>query len=99
ARYVRPAFDTLGPLGKPSPSLYGEITFVDAAIGKLVSELKLKGLDKSTMIIVSAKHGQSAIDLSRLTKINTSNGRPTKLLSSLLAGSSEDDVSLLWLKH
>jgi hypothetical protein len=97
--YVNPISDPLGPLGKPSPSLYSEITFVDAAIGKLVNELKLKGLDQSTMIIISAKHGQSPIDLSRWTPINTALGRPTKLLSSLVAGASEDDVSLLWLKH
>jgi arylsulfatase A-like enzyme len=97
--YVNPISDPLGPLGKPSPSLYSEITFVDAAIGKLVSELKLKGFDKSTMIIISAKHGQSPIDLSRWTPINTPLGRPSKLLSSLVAGSSEDDVALLWLNH
>src|SRR5712691_9900119 len=81
--YISPVSDPLGPLGKPSPSLYSEITFVDAAIGKLVSELKLKGLDQSTLIIISAKHGQSPIDVSRLTKINSVTGRPTKLLSSL----------------
>jgi hypothetical protein len=99
--YINPITDPLGPLGKPSPALYSEITFVDAAIGKLVSELKLKGLDKSTMIIISAKHGQSAIDISRLNEIPAAPGRPSKLLTGagLLAGSSEDDVSLLWLKH
>ena len=97
--YVDPISDPLGALGKPSMPLYNEITFVDTAIGKLVSELKLKGLFSSTTIIISAKHGQSPIDLRRLTKVNSSTGRPTKLLSGLIAGSSEDDVSILWLKH
>jgi hypothetical protein len=97
--YVNSTADPLGALGKPSPSLLGEITFVDASIGKMVAELKAKGLDKSTMIIISAKHGQSPIDISRLNEINTATGRPTKLLSSLVAGSSEDDISLLWLKN
>jgi hypothetical protein len=97
--YVDPLVDPLGAQGKPSPSLQNEISFVDAAIGKLVTELKLKGLYNSTTIIISAKHGQSPIDLGRLNKINTANGRPTKLLSSLIAGSSEDDVSILWLNH
>src|SRR5262249_12459634 len=59
--YVDPIADPLGALGKPSTPLYNEITFVDAAIGKLVSELKLKGLFNSTTIIISAKHGQSPI--------------------------------------
>jgi hypothetical protein len=97
--YVDPISDPLGALGKPSPSLQGEISFVDTAIGKLVSELKLKGLDKSTVIIISAKHGQSPIDFRRLNEINTSTGRPSKLLNAMLAGSIEDDVALLWLKN
>src|SRR5262249_9584157 len=39
------------------------------------------------------------IDLRRLNKVNSATGRPTKLLTSLIAGSSEDDVSILWLKN
>ena len=87
-----------GQIGVPSPSLLSEIQFVDAAIGKLVSKLKAKGLYQSTTIIIGAKHGQSPIDIRRLNKINTANGRPTKLLSAQVAGSSEDDISILWLK-
>ena len=97
--YLDPAIDPLGPLGKPSDSLYNEITFVDNTIGTLVSELKAKGLFDSTMIIISAKHGQSPIDISRFFEVPSAPGRPSKLLAGLLAGSSEDDVSLLWLKN
>jgi hypothetical protein len=97
--YVDSVADPLGALGKPTASLLGEIKFVDSAIGKLVAELKAKGLYNSTTIIISAKHGQSPIDINRLNKINSSTGRPTKLLSSLIAGSSEDDISILWLKN
>jgi len=97
--YVDPLIDPLGALGKPGDALLGEIRFVDTAIGKLVAELKAKGLYDSTTIIISAKHGQSPIDFQRLNKINTSTGRPTKLLNSLTAGNSEDDVSILWLNH
>src|SRR5215471_10394264 len=97
--YVDPLIDPLGALGKPGDALLGEIKFVDTAIGKLVAELKAKGLLDSTAIIISAKHGQSPIDFRRLNEINTSTGRPTKLLSSLTAGSSEDDISILWLNH
>jgi len=97
--YVDPLTDPLGALGSPNPALYDEITFVDKAIGKLVSELKAKGLYGSTTIIIGAKHGQSPIDFRRLTEINTSTGRPTKLLKSITAGSSEDDVSILWLNQ
>jgi hypothetical protein len=97
--YVDSLMDPLGALGKPTDPLLREIKFVDSAIGKLVAELKAKGLYNSTTIIISAKHGQSPIDIRRLNKINSSTGRPTKLLSSLVAGSSEDDISILWLKH
>jgi hypothetical protein len=97
--YVDSLMDPFGALGKPTAPLLREIKFVDSAVGKLVAELKAKGLYNSTTIIISAKHGQSPIDIRRLNKINSSTGRPTKLLSSLIAGSSEDDISILWLKH
>jgi hypothetical protein len=94
-----PDSDPFGPLGKPSAPLLNEITFVDNTIGTLVSELKAKGLYESTMIIICAKHGQSPIDISRFFEVPSAPGRPSKLLSALVAGSSEDDVSLLWLNH
>ena len=48
--------------GTPSGPLVKEIQFVDAAIGEMVSELKKRGLYDSTVIIITAKHGQSPID-------------------------------------
>jgi len=39
-----------------------QIQFVDDALGKFKQELQSQGLDESTLIIVSAKHGQSPID-------------------------------------
>ena len=44
------------------------IAYVDAAIGKMVAELKLKNLYASTMIVVSAKHGQGPADHTKLVK-------------------------------
>jgi hypothetical protein len=52
--------------GTPSPLLAGAIAHVDQALGKIVDELRNKGLLDSTLIIVSAKHGQSPIDPSEL---------------------------------
>ncbi len=46
----------------PSANLNGAIAHVDAALGRMVAELKAKNLADSTLIIVSAKHGQSPID-------------------------------------
>jgi hypothetical protein len=48
--------------GTPSDPLQGEITFVDASIGEMVSTLQAQGLLASTLIIITAKHGQSPID-------------------------------------
>src|SRR5580658_7002612 len=49
----------------PSAALLGEFQFVDASIGAFVKELKKQGLYDSTLIVITAKHGQSPIDPSR----------------------------------
>ena len=98
--------------GTPSTPLVKEIQFVDAAIGEMVSELKKRGLYDSTVIIVTAKHGQSPIDPNRYHGIpgasGTGGASPATLIADLLPfsespnnptgiGPTEDDVSLLWL--
>jgi hypothetical protein len=45
-------------LGTPSPALMNEIQFVDNSIGSMVSALQQAGLAESTLLIISAKHGQ-----------------------------------------
>src|SRR5579863_7354454 len=55
--------------GDPTPSLLGEITFVDAAIGQMVYALQDRGLLGSTAVIITAKHGQSPIDTNRFFPI------------------------------
>lgn len=90
----------LDALGTPSSSLLGEIEYVDASIGKMVNELKNKGLYNSTLIIITAKHGQSPINVSTLLRIPADNSAltsPSSVLGSLAAQADEDDVSLLWL--
>ena len=96
----------LDAFGTPSPALLNEIEFVDAAIGEWVQELQNQGLDQSTMIIVTAKHGQSPIDSAHYKK-NGSPNTPADVLASLLPtseidpnglGPTQDDVSLIWLK-
>lgn len=52
----------LNAAGTPSDALLGEIKFADASIGAFVKELKAKGLYDSTLIVITAKHGQSPID-------------------------------------
>jgi len=91
--------------GTPSELLTQEIEFVDASIGKMVDDLKDTGEFDSTMIVITAKHGQSPIDSSRFLEIPSND--PATLLDSFLPasesqsggqiGPTEDDVSLLWL--
>ena len=90
-------------VGTPSASLMQEIEFVDRSIGAMVNELNVQHKLKSTLIIITAKHGQSPVDTSRY--IRDGSDDPATLLSSCLPdselnqiGPTEDDVALLWLK-
>lgn len=96
--------------GTPSALLVGEIQFVDAAIGEWMAELQKQGLSNSTLVIITAKHGQSPIDSQRYVGIKSSGPvttSPSMLIDSCLPasesnsggqlGPTEDDVSLLWL--
>jgi len=88
-------------LGAPSPALLGEIQFIDASIGRMVEHLKRQGLYDSTLIIVTAKHGQSPIDPDRILRIPADDPSLTSpsafLPSTLVAQALEDDISLIWL--
>jgi hypothetical protein len=99
--------------GTPTLSLLSEIQFADASIGEMVVALKNRGLLNSTLIVISAKHGQSPVDSSRYVGIGIpASGpvttSPATILESLLpfsespanptgVGPTEDDVSLVWL--
>ena len=93
--------------GTPTGPMQDEIKFVDASIGQMVSELKSKGLLESTLLIITAKHGQSPVDTHRFVEPSTS---PATLLAAYLPfsesplnpdgiGPTEDDISLLWLTN
>ncbi len=90
----------------PSAPLLNEIAFVDASIGQIVSALKDASLYDSTLIIVTAKHGESPIDPSMYVANGTNT--PATLLGTAIPfsesplnptgiGATEDDVSVLWL--
>jgi hypothetical protein len=102
----------LDAAGTPGAPLLTEFQFVDASIGAWVKELKAKGLYDSTLIIITAKHGQSPIDPSRYVSQEINGTSPATLLSNAGfipfsestnnptgIGPTEDDVSLIWLKN
>jgi hypothetical protein len=84
--------DAIGTAGQ---ALAGQFDFIDQSIGKFVRELKAQGLSDSTLIIVSAKHGQSPIDGSKRHGIG--GGQPAATIGSADAFDISDDGSLIWL--
>jgi hypothetical protein len=101
----------LDAAGTPTSSLLSEIQFVDATIGQMIQQIKDRGLYESTLIIITAKHGQSPIDPNRYSAVPGKNNNGESPATVLYAagyiptsenpggalGATEDDVSLLWL--
>ncbi len=83
--------------GTPSAGLKSELDFVDNSIGRIWNAIKAAGLEESTVIIVTAKHGQSPIDPAKVTKIPGS--VPATVVGSSYAYDLSDDGSLIWLNH
>jgi hypothetical protein len=92
----------------PSERLLGEIEFVDASIGDIVGALKAAGIYEDTLLIISAKHGDSPIDPTRY--VADGSFTPATILGNAIPfsesplnttgiGATEDDVSVLWLKQ
>lgn len=90
----------------PSDELLKEIEFVDASIGDIVNGLKNRGILDDTLVIVTAKHGESPIDPN--SYVADGSNTPATLLGSAIPfsesplnttgiGATEDDVSVLWL--
>jgi predicted AlkP superfamily pyrophosphatase or phosphodiesterase len=89
----------------PGPVLTDALSFVDDQVGRFVAELKKRGLFDDTVIIVSAKHGQSPTTPAQLTRIAdgpiidalnkawNSAGHPGTLVSFAI----DDDGVLMWL--
>jgi arylsulfatase A-like enzyme len=70
--------------GTLTANLKTEIVFVDAAIGQMVAELKKQRLLETTLIIVTAKHGQSPIDPNRFQELGAGITRtPADVLAAL----------------
>lgn len=73
--------------GTPSDSLLSEIEFVDDAVGQMLNKIKDRGQYESTLIIITAKHGQSPIDPNLFSAVpgKNSNGlSPATLISNQL---------------
>jgi hypothetical protein len=90
----------------PGPLLQEALQYINDQVGRMVAALKDRGLDKRTVIILTAKHGQSPQLGSALTRIKDSTimdqlnaawvaSHPNN--PSLVAFSVNDDGMLIWL--
>ena len=94
----------------PGPVLENALKFVDQSLGRMVAALTDRGLYNRTAIIVSAKHGQSPMNLAALNRIkdsqiidalnaewNSSHQGGNPNATPLVVQQTDDDGMLLWL--
>jgi arylsulfatase A-like enzyme len=90
----------LGP-GAPNPPGLGQaLDYVDGAIGRMLDRIDADGLTDQTMIIVTAKHGNSPVDQSTLRWIDPAVFAPliNSVQPGLTAQVTADTMALIWLK-
>ena len=83
----------LDAAGTPGNALTQQLAFIDKSLGAMVAELKQRNIADQTLVIVSAKHGQSPIDLSRRQAVSDTPYTKTPGYAFHVA----DDVGLVWL--
>ncbi len=85
----------LDAAGTPNPEMLRALTAIDASLTRMLAALDSAGLSARTAIAVTAKHGQSPVDVGKKRIVDS------KLLKSVvgdaLAYQTADDVALLWL--
>jgi hypothetical protein len=90
----------LDAAGTPSDALQATLDHTDKSIGDMLSALDEQGLLGSTVIIVSAKHGNSPVDPATLVRVDPA--VVSTIVNSVAAGSlaqlSADTGPLIWLK-
>jgi predicted AlkP superfamily pyrophosphatase or phosphodiesterase len=85
------------PVATPTANLANAIKFVDTSIGQMVNALQGHDLLENTLVIVSAKHGQSPIDVTKRTALD--DGTVIKgPIGPNFAFDIGDDGVLIWLK-
>jgi hypothetical protein len=83
--------------GTPSTGLANAIAFVDRSIGQMADALEDRDLLENTLVIVSAKHGQSPIDVSKRTALDDGTVIAGPIGANFAFDIGDDGV-LIWLK-
>lgn len=90
----------------PGPVLASALSFVNGKVGALLTELRKQHLDRTTTVILSAKHGQSPTKPSALLRIpdgpimdglNAAWAQDHPAAAPLVASSTNDDAMIIWL--
>jgi predicted AlkP superfamily pyrophosphatase or phosphodiesterase len=85
------------PVATPSAGLANAIAFVDISIGRMVEALSKRGLADRTLVIISAKHGQSPIDSTKVKKYDDGTVIAGPIGANFAFDIGDDGV-LIWLK-
>ena len=85
--------------GSPSDGLLATLDHTDQSLGAMIAALNARGLADSTLVIISAKHGNSPIDPATFVKVAPSaiTGIVNSVQTGLLAQLSADTGPLIWL--
>ncbi|KGI77543.1 alkaline phosphatase family protein [Oleiagrimonas soli] len=85
--------------GMPSPSLDAALSHVDSLIGELQDTLKQRHLASSTLVIVTAKHGNGPIDPAQIRHVDMKRLRAVidDAAPNEPAQLTTDQVALVWL--
>lgn len=82
----------------PAPELAGAFHFIDESLGRMVEALAKSNLLNSTLIIVTAKHGNAPIDPLQFRRVSPT---PSDIVEK--AGNSafarQLGIAVLWLRH
>ncbi|HEV3019499.1 MAG TPA: alkaline phosphatase family protein [Burkholderiaceae bacterium] len=91
--------------GNPTPVLEHALEQTDLQLVMVVAALKARHLYDSTLVIISAKHGQTPIDPLQTKKIGhlqalVGTYAPNDPVAQAIvnAGENEDDIALIWLQ-
>jgi hypothetical protein len=88
----------------PTPLLAAALDHTDASLGRMLAALDANKLRRSTLVIVTAKHGQSPIDPTKL-KSGLSGFLLKNAINNLVSPVAsigqltQDDVALIWLSN
>lgn len=85
----------LDAAGAPNPEMIRALSAIDESLGRILAALESAGLSARTAIAITAKHGQSPVDIGKKRIVDSKALKSA--VGDALAYQTADDVALLWL--